>query len=200
MQTTTLLTTALFLALTAFTPMHNPPKVKDYLSLPRSLMFDSTAFKLAWSSHPNDNYYIQEYVPDGEIPEHFNRMMIVTAVAGDITVRDAVGQKVEELKRRKETDPTINYEIIDNPNTGEYLLDFIVSASENGETTIVEWNAYRYFNLKNKSGKDGILMVAYSRRAYGDDIESFLLALKTRRPDDIRKMTEFEVPNIRLAK
>jgi hypothetical protein len=199
MNATRLLTAALFLALTAFTPMHNTPEVRDYLSL-QSLLFDSTAFKLAWSSHPNDTYYIQEYVPDGETPEQFNRMMIVSAVAGEVTVEEAVGLKVAELKQRKETDPTINYEIIDNPKTGEYLLDFIVSASENGELTIVEWNAYRYINLKNKSGRNGVLQIAYSRRAYGDDIESFLLALKEQRPKDIRKMAEFEIPNIKLGK
>jgi hypothetical protein len=200
MQTTKLLTSTLFLALTAFTPMDNSLTVKDYLSLPESLTFNSTAFKLAWSSHPNEGYYMQEYLPKGETLERFNRMMIVSAIVGDVELKVAVDAKVEELNQRKATDQTVNFEISRNPTTGEYLLDFIVSASENGKTTITEWNVYRYMNLKEKSGSEGILLVAYSRRAYGDDIDSFLRSLKSERPNDIKAMADFTVPRIKLAK
>jgi hypothetical protein len=195
-----LLITLLFLTFTAFAPMNNDLTVKDYLSLPETLTFDSTAFKLAWSSHPNEGYYMQEYLPKGETLERFNRMMIVSAIVGDVKLKVAVDAKIDELNQRKVTDQTVNYEISSNPKTGEYLLDFIVSASENGKTTITEWNVYRYMNLKDKSGSAGILLVAYSRRAYGDDIDSFLRSLKSERPNDIRKMTEFEIPKIKLAK
>ena len=47
----------------------------DYLSVPGPISISQLNYDLAWSSHPKDNFYIQEYVPPGETPEHYSNMV-----------------------------------------------------------------------------------------------------------------------------
>jgi hypothetical protein len=176
----------------------NPP-VDDYLSIPGPVTFGDTSFELAWSSNPNANYYKHEYLPAGESLERFNEMLIIEVITGELTLSEAVNTKVKELMNRKSNDPYSNYEVIENPKTGEYILDFIVSDSNGGEANIVEWNAYRYVKLKDKSDRNGVMLFAISRRAYGEGISDFLKVLKSNRSEGISMLSSFDVPNVKLS-
>ena len=37
-------------------------KPADYLRVPGPIVFDKQTFSLSWSSHPENNYYKQEYI------------------------------------------------------------------------------------------------------------------------------------------
>ncbi len=109
-------------------------------------------------------------------------MVLVNALVGKGTVRSAAAIKVDELKRRKATDPLVNFAVIQNDRTGEIILDFILSAKDAQGGAIVEWNAYRYASLEVPGSKTGILLFGISRRAYGDGAMDFLRGLKAARP------------------
>ena len=191
-----ILLTAVLLSLNLTAAMAQNTDAKDYLSIPGPVEMGGTIFNLAWSSNPGEGYYKHEYIPAGETVERFNEMIMIEVVKGSLTLRDALNAKVKELNARKEKDPYLNYDIIENPNTGEYILDFIVSDSNGGEAGIVEWNAYRYVDLKNKSGNDGVMLFAISRRAYGDNISPFLKILKDNRQNGINMLSSYTVPDV----
>jgi hypothetical protein len=174
-----------------------PAKVVDHLSVPGPVDFNSASYLLSWSSHPSAYYYKQEYLPAGETSEHFRHMVLIEAVVQGPNVDGAVSAQVNTLNRRKSTDPMVNFAIIKEPRSGEVILDFILSSEDKKGEAIVEWNAYRYLPLKDQDGKPGVLLFGLSRRAYGDDTESFLRRLRSARPAEINALVNYKLPAVR---
>lgn len=199
MKTAKLILVLLILASSSLIIHGNNPPVDDYFSIPGPVAFGDTSFELAWSAHPNANYYKHEYLPSGQTLEKFNEMVIIEVITGELTLEEAVNTKVKELANRKNSDPYANYDVIKNPKTGEYILDFIVSDSNGNEATIAEWNAYRYVKLQDKSDRAGVMLFAVSSRAYGEGISDFLKALKNSRSESISMLSSFDVPNVKLS-
>jgi hypothetical protein len=198
-KTAKLILVLLILASSSLIIHGNNPPVDDYFSIPGPVAFGDTSFELAWSAHPNANYYKHEYLPSGQTLEKFNEMVIIEVITGELTLEEAVNTKVKELANRKNSDPYANYDVIKNPKTGEYILDFIVSDSNGNEATIAEWNAYRYVKLQDKSDRAGVMLFAVSSRAYGEGISDFLKALKNSRSESISMLSSFDVPNVKLS-
>jgi hypothetical protein len=168
--------------------------VKEMLGVPGPISFQDTEFALAWSSRPSPGYIKQEYVPAGEQPERFNQMFMIEADT-NATPQAAAAAQVDMLKKRKGTDPVVNYDLIRNDATGEIILDFLMSDSGTGEV-IVEWNAYRYAPL-SKDG--GVALYAISRRGYGDGAKPFLQGLKQNRHPAINALAAFDAPKLTPA-
>ena len=185
------------IAMVSFTISSDQQKVKEYLSVPGPLQFNGMAFQLNWSSHPNNNYYKQEYLPPNEKTETFTKMLMIEALVGNADIPTIVKQKMAELDSRKQTDAVTNYSVINNPSNGEYLLDFVIS-QESGKQTIVEWNAYRYVKLDPQDATKGLLLFAYCRRSYGAATTNFLKALKTDRTADVKKLATYKVPAVKI--
>jgi len=164
--------------------------LKNYFSV-SEVSFSNTIYKLAWSSHPNDVYYKQEYLPAGEKPESFKTMIMIEAITVDASIENVVRLKESELQERKKTDQVCNYQITTNSQTGEYMIDFLLSSGD-----IVEWNAYRYKKIVDSKGSPTILLFALSKRAYGADYKNFLVGLKTDRIDAINLVWNYNLPTI----
>ncbi|MEP7166261.1 MAG: hypothetical protein ABI741_16280 [Ferruginibacter sp.] len=177
----------------SFNVKDNKQKVKDYFTVPGPVDFNKTMYSLSWSSHPNNDYYKQEYLPANERSETFNKMIMIEALVSSMTPKEAAMAKIKELDQRKKIDPVTNYQFIENPATGEYVVDFVISSND-----IVEWNAYRYINLKNKSSENGLMLFAYSKRSYGAASTNFLKSLKTERVKDINAVATYKIPGIKL--
>jgi len=171
--------------------------VKDYLSVP-SVILNKSTYSLSWSSHPTETYYKHEYLTAGQKSDTYTNMVMIEAVVGEISLADVVKGKMAELDQRKATDPVTNYQIVQNKAKGEYLLDFVLSQSAAGKTSIAEWNAYRYVPLTDKNGKKGILLFSYSKRGYGDGVTDFLKTLKTARVADINTIANYTIPAITI--
>jgi hypothetical protein len=93
----------------------------------------------------------------------------------------------------------INYESIANPSTGEYMLDFLLTANgTDGNMAIAERNVYRYKTITTKSGQKGVLLFGVSTRSYGTAITSFIGSLKSTRKELITKVAQFKMPEITL--
>jgi hypothetical protein len=187
----------LMTTLTSFEKSNQEPI--DRIGVKGPLTFNNTTFNLTWTSKPSDNYYIQEYLPDSENVDHFNQMLSIFLLASDIKTKDAVQAKINELKARKKTDPTCNYMVNQSPDKKEYLVDFVLGESKNNKMEVEEFNVYRYKQTDLGDNKKGILVFAYSKRAYGDDIFTFFTNLKNDRVTFLNAMIAVDIPTITIA-
>jgi len=181
----------------SFTKFNQEPV--DRIGVKGPLSFNNTTFNLAWTSKANDNYYIQEYLPDSESVDHFNQMLSIFLLAADVKMKDAVQQKINELKTRKKTDPTCNYIVNQSPDGKEYMVDFVLGESKNDKMMVEEFNVYRYKQVDLRDNKKGILVYAYSKRAYGSDITPFFTNLKSDRVTFLNTMIAAEMPTVTIA-
>lgn len=152
-----------------------------YFDAGNPIKYDGTKFYLAWSAHPQEIYYLQEYLPKGEMLERYTQMFTVSVIFWDRTPEAAVRAKVAELERRKETDKVCRYLVAENPERpGEYILEFIVSDGTDGVLDCVEVDIHCYRQAVI-GGRRASLLYFYSRRAYGDDILPFMKTIPERR-------------------
>ena len=188
----------LTIVLTSFTATLND-KV-DRIGVPGPLTFNKTTFDLSWTDKPNDTYYIQEYLPKGENSENFNQMVTLHLFETDIDLKDAVRQKMKELEIRKKTDPVCNYLVTESKDRDkQYMVDFLLGQSKNDKMTIVEFNIYHYKKVDLADNKTGILIYAYTKRAYGNDIKPFLSNLEEDRQKLLSTMITLEKPTVKLV-
>lgn len=161
---------------------------QNYLSAPETISIGGTDYHLSWSSSPSNTYYKQEYLPKGQKAEKFTAMLLIEAVKGDLTIKQAVSSQIQMLQERKGKDPVVNYSVIENKDKTEIILDFLMS-----EGDIVEWNAYRYKSIDGKA----VQLFGMSKRSYGDSTK-FLTALKTDRTKYINQIATAEMPKIKV--
>lgn len=179
-----------------FTPPKEEPK--DRINVKGPLTFNNTKFQLAWSSNPNENYFVQEYLPQGELLPNFNQMLTINIFITEIEAKNAVQQKIKELEARKKTDPTCNYQINESPDGKEFIVDFLLGESKENKMTIVEFNTYRYKQIEIEKGKKAIIVYAYSKRSYSDAITDFLKNLGKERSTYLNALISTELPQIKI--
>jgi hypothetical protein len=185
-----------------FTFKNNKDDVKDHLNVPGPLLFDSTHYDLAWSSHPSDNYYAQEYIPKGDSIDNFKKMILINVMVSDsIKLDDVVASEIAELTKMQKENPVIQFKAYENKETNEHMIDFLLSQNElvGDHLKLVERNVYRYKEFTDKSGKKGILLFGVSTRSYGHDIYSFFADLKEHRADMVTKVGNFSIPEITIT-
>jgi hypothetical protein len=187
----------LLLTLLCFTN-NGSAQTQNYYNIPETVTFDSVQYKLSASYHPQDNYYKQEYIPAGESPDHFNKMVTIDFLITDGPAKDLLVSKVRELIELKKSDPVVQYEMRRNPEKDEYILDFVFSKDIGSKSGLVERNVYRYINYTDSAGHKGILLFAISQRGYGDNITAFFGRLLKTRGDDIKKLGQHDIPKIEI--
>lgn len=173
--------------------------VQEYMSVPGPLQFNNSSYHLSWSAHPSADFFKQEYLTKGVNPDAYKFMLLLDAVTGNKDIKTVVAAKVAELKKMKETNPVVQYEVIENANTGEYMLDFLLSANApDGSIAIIERNVYRYSSFTSKNGIKTVLLFGISNRAYGKDAATFLSALKMNRKELVNKVAQQKLPLVQL--
>ncbi len=166
----------------------------NLLNAPTSFTFEEREYPLAWSSHPSAEDYLMEYVPAGENLDRFDHMIMLEAQLNSVDPAKAVESLVTMLEERRGTDPVVNYALIQNEATGEYVIDFVMS---DGDT--VEWSAYRYAPL-SIDGRSGTLLFGVSERGYegGSFTPDMLLeSLNQTRSAKIEALTRLELPTVK---
>lgn len=196
MNLITTITTFLFTILISTTIFGQETTPVNYFGNENTITFDNNEYKLAWSSHPTDNYYKQEYIQAGDTLEKFKKMILLEALTGKLKLEDVVSSKVAALNKMKKKNPVVNYEIFEKD--GEVMIDFLVSEDtpDGKYLSIVERNVYRYKSIKEKNGQQCVLLFGVSERAYGDEIDNFFPKLKEHRFDLINLVGQFELPEI----
>ena len=166
----------------ANTPADNTETATQYFNVGNPVKFGGSEYYFAWSSRPYDFYMIQEYLPKGESFENYKQMFTASVMfVGDAPMKadKAVEYKIAELEEVKKTDKICNY--LAYENNGEYLLDFIVSKSDDkGKLEFVEVDIHYYRDIEI-NGIKAVYLLFYSCRAYGDDIKPFLKSLPEKR-------------------
>jgi hypothetical protein len=112
----------------------------DRIGVKGPLTFNNTPFELIWTDKPNSDYYVQEYIPNGEQIEKFNQMLTIHVFTNQASPEIALRQKVSWLMERKKTDAICNYKISESSDGKEFILDFLVGESKEGKMTIAEFN------------------------------------------------------------
>jgi hypothetical protein len=168
----------------------------DRLNVKGPLQFDNTSFELVWTDKPNETYCIQEYLPAGEKVEQFNQMLTLHVFDKPMTAEDAARLKIQELVKRKKTDPVCQFKLTESPDGKEFMVDFLLGESKDDMMTIVEFNLYHYQQIDLGNGRKGIRVYAYSKRAYGDNITSFLQNLDRTRY--LNAMISSKIPVVKL--
>jgi hypothetical protein len=182
--------------LMSFTTSNNAPI--DRINVNGPLIFNKTTFNFVWSDKLNETYYIQEYLPKDEKVENFKQMLTIHLFDKDIKLREAVDMKIQELVVRKKTDETCQYQVTESPDGKEFIVDFILGESKADKMSIMEFNLYHYKQVKLNDNRNGILIYAYSKRAYGDDITPFLENLGQDRGHLLNTMITSQIPNVKL--
>ncbi len=172
-------------------------EVTDYLGIPGPIVLGETSYELAWSSHPLPNYTKHEYVPEGQVVENYQTMVLVEFLAGEVTPIAMAEAQMARLEERKASDPMVNMDLIQNESTGEVILDFLLSAPDAEGNIILEWNAYRFASEEDAEGNGGALLFAVSHRAYGNDAaEAFLTDLGELRSEQIGLLASAAMPEL----
>lgn len=78
------------------------------------------------------------------------------------------------------------------------MIDFLLGESEGGATTVVEFNVYRYKRVQVAKKKEGLLVYAYSKRAYMEDVTEFMQGLKEARTTYLNQVIEADMPEIKI--
>ena len=195
-----ILTLFIFIAAILSSSFSYAQNVVDKLNVPGPVVIGNKSHALNWASHPSAGFYKQEYIAAGDNADKFKSMVLLDVSLGNFILKDIVSAKIAELKKMKETNPLVNYEMFQK--NGEYLLYFLLSANTpNGKTVdIVERNIYRYKTFTDKSGKKGILLFGVSVRSYGNDIDAFLKALKTGKAALLNEVAQFNIPAVTILK
>jgi len=149
------------------------PGVIEYLDVNGPFKVGDYTFHLRWSSHPNENYYKQEYVPTIYDLEKYIQMVFVEVVMDNVKPKDALKTKIEMLESRKATDKLMKYIVTEDPKTGDPILEFTISENYPGDGALIEWNVYRYVQISGPKGKKGLQLFGYSRRGYGVKTDPF---------------------------
>ena len=173
--------------------------VENYLNTPELIKLNGTDYTLSWSSHTSENYYKQEYIPSDNVVEKYKEMIAVELVVGELTAKDAVDQKIQEIEARKATDRVSNYALKEDPETKELILDFMMSEGA-GESTILEWNVYRYKNYEDAAGNKGISLFSLSKRGYGIEVAQFGPDVRDNRQTYMVEFLALPRPSINLKK
>ena len=150
----------------------------EYFNVGNPIKYCGTKYSLVWSAQPQENYYVQEYLPKGETLEHYNQMFTVSVIFWDRTPLEAVQAKIAELEERKKSDPITKYMVAEN--NGDYILEFLVGDSSNGKMNTVEVDVH-YYRQMTINGKKASVLCFYSGRAYGDDILPFIQSIPEKR-------------------
>lgn len=173
--------------------------VDNFLNTAEQINLKGTDFKLSWSSHPSENYYKQEYIPNNNVVDKYTEMIAVELVVGEVTAKDAVDRKIQEIEARKATDRVSNYALKEDKETKELILDFMMSEGT-GESTILEWNVYRYANYDDAAGNKGISLFSLSKRGYGMEVAKFGPDIRDNRPKYLADFIALQRPSISLKK
>jgi hypothetical protein len=131
-----------------------------------SVSFDGVTFVLA-STTENPGEQVKEYLPEGQKFESWTKLAAVREYPKLNDPRAVAENLVRALKQQNPQAPS---SIIQNPKTGEVIVDFVTWPSDQ---SFVEFNVFKY----SKKEGGGLIAQQYALREY-QDTATFLKALK----------------------
>jgi len=125
-------------------------------------------------------------------------MVFIDVLTDTFTLEEVVSLKIRQLENMKINNPVINYMLIQNSDSTEYILDFVLSQGS-PRVDLVEWSIYRYKIFVDNAGHKGVLLFANSIRSYGNAIRDFFGSLGATRKRMITILRKYEMPEVKIA-
>ncbi len=161
---------------------------------------DSAAYSLSYSAEPVKDYIKQEYLTKTETLDSFKTKIIVDLKLNDTSVANLVNGMTTLLGQRQQADKTCQFQLAENETNGEYVLDFMFKDLNEKGTEMLEWNVFRYLKFTAKNGKQGIMIIGITKRAYGSDIPEFLKNINATKKKYVSLITKIVLPEIQFTK
>jgi len=157
------ITTLILLLATSIVPLRADDKTP---SRKESVAFDGTTLILA-STSENPGERVREYIPEGQQLASWTKLASIREYP-KLTDPRAVAENV--VRALKQQNPGAQSAMIQNPKTGEVIVDFVTWPADNA---FVEFNIFKY---SRKEG-GGLIAQQYALREY-QDTAAFLKGLK----------------------
>ncbi|MDO5638572.1 MAG: hypothetical protein Q4G28_01735 [Neisseria sp.] len=171
-------------------------QVQNWLGLPQSLLFDGQTYQLKWSANPMPGYYKQEFLPAADTLSRFRQMLTVDWLQTPLRPEEVRTLKVRELQQLVQRGGYAQWR--ESSNDSEAALEFVMLAEDNDGEVMLEYNVYRY-RAERQNGKDGVLLLAVSRRAYGEaESARFVDNMQQDESTFYRKVLALPMPTVRL--
>ena len=196
------------LALPLFSSAQYDSLLTERLNIFGPVQFQNKSFHLVRTSYAADsstyNTYKQEYLDSGQVLDTFRNMMLIYVFTGtNMALEDIANAKVDELRELQKTNSLVNWQTFNNKKTGEFMLDFVTSEnSPDGQyIDTVERSVYRYVMVTAKTGEECGVLFGITVRAFGDDVDPFMAAMKTKaKLDMIKNVGAYKIPEITIPK
>ena len=175
--------------------------VTDFLGIPE-LTFNENKYVLNSSNQKSKIQYVQNYILQDERIEDASNVISIYYFVKDIDAKEATMHKTDELENRKSTDKFCNYNVTQNPNATEFLVDFFTSNVPKSkdepapETEQADYNVYRFKNVMI-GDKLTFLIIAYKEKSTGD-IKDFTKSIGRKRNKILEGIITMTVPAINL--
>ena len=173
-------------------------ETEDLLNVKGPMIFNNTQFYLSYSNHPEDIYYVQQYLPKNQTFNNFKQMLVFNVYVTDMTPKQALSQQIIDLDKRKENDSLLTYEIMESPDGNEFLLSFRISDLAYGQPLEkVEYCVYRY-SSQVKNDKEILTIYSYINRSFGEEIEPYIANLEEIKEGFVNEMSIIKLPEFTL--
>ena len=140
--------------------------------------FDGQSLVLRWEGE-NPGETIKEYIPADQKLDSWTRLASIRTYSELDDPAALAGGVIKQLKKDYPDSPCA---IIENPETGEVVIDFVLWPAD---LAFVEFNVFKY--AKGEDG--GVIAEQYALRDY-DDSEGFLKGLRPVRERLVNLMTK----------
>lgn len=174
------------------------PSVENILGVEGPLVFNKTSFELNLSGHPDNNMYLQAYLPKNESIESYNQKLSLLLIETDTEIEEVISSKIKELSDYKKKDHNALFSSREIKNGAEYIVEFTKCDYSGVKVNLVEYNVSRIKRINTNGGKKAILIYTYSWRSYDEETTLFLATLKNFKEEFIAEMTTKEIPSVSI--
>ncbi len=144
-----------------------------------SVRFDGQTLVLA-ATGTNPGESVREFIPAGENLKSWTKLASIRKYPQLDDPRAVAENLVRSLKKQY---PGAQSALIQNPKSGEVIVDFVVWPPDNA---FVEFNIFKY----SKAANGGLIAQQYAMRGYGDAGSALLQGLKPVRQRLLEQMAK----------
>lgn len=180
-------------------------EIVDYIGIPE-LNFGETKLVIAASSQKSKVLYVQDYIPEDSRIEDSPYTVTVYFFNKNIDAKEATYQKTGELDTRQQNDKYCTYNVTENPNGTEFIVDFFTSNitkkkeknEEEPEQEMADYNIYRFRNVM-LGDQSTFMIISYKQKNIGDS-KYFIKNVGKTRNKLMEHIITMNTPNITLKK
>lgn len=187
------------LILSIFTFLNFGEETTDLLGVKGPIKFHNTDFVLSLSGQPDNNMLLHVYLPKGEDLEIYNQRISLLVIHTEDNINKVVKKKLNELTQRQKQDYNCKFEAKELKEDSEFLIESVVSESNNGAISEAEYTVTRVKAFTTTESKGAILIYSYSWRTYEDEAKQMLNNLAELKKVYLQAMMTSEIPKVKFA-